>query len=62
MWHRLRRSRQNYAGKVGPVIENATLNVDTLWPLLQRGTPTIPPRGHTVWQSRGRFIVEPARR
>ena len=42
--------------------KNATLIVDTLWPLVQQGTLTIPRGGYFVRRGRGRIIVEPARR
>jgi len=42
--------------------ENATLIVDTLWPLIQQGTLTIPRGGYLLRRGRGRIIVEPARR
>ena len=42
--------------------ENAALIVDTLWPLIQQGTLTIPRGGYLLGRGRGRIIVEPARR
>ena len=42
--------------------ENATLIVDTLWPLVQRGTLAIPRGGYLIRRGRGRIIVEPAKR
>ena len=41
---------------------NATLIVDTLWPLVQQGTLAIPRGGYTIKRGRGRIIVEPAKR
>ena len=41
---------------------NATLIVDTLWPLVQRGTLAIPRGGYLLRCGRGRIIVEPAKR
>ena len=41
---------------------NAALIVDTLWPLIQQGTLTIPRGGYLLRRGRGRIIVEPARR
>ena len=40
---------------------NAALIVDTLWPLVQQGTLSIPRGGHLLRRGRGRIIVEPAR-
>ena len=42
--------------------DNATLIVDTLWPLVQQGTLSIPRGGYLIRRGRGRIIVEPARR
>ena len=42
--------------------ENAMLIVDTLWPLIQQDTLTIPRGGYLLRRGRGRIIVEPARR
>ena len=42
--------------------ENATLIVDTLWPLVQQGTLAIPRGGYLLRRGRGRIIVEPAKR
>ncbi len=41
---------------------NATLIVDTLWPLVQQGTLAIPRGGYLIRRGRGRIIVEPSRR
>ena len=41
--------------------ENAGLIVDTLWPLVQEGTLSIPRAGYLLRRGRGRIIVEPAR-
>ena len=41
---------------------NATLIVDTLWPLVQQGTLAIPRGGYLLRRGRGRIIVEPAKR
>ena len=35
--------------------------VDTLWPLVQQGTLTIPRGGYVVRRGRGRIVVEPAK-
>ena len=51
---------QTDAGK-GQVDANATLIVDTLWPLVQQGTVSIPRGGYLLRRGRGRIIVEPAR-
>ena len=40
---------------------NATLIVDTLWPLVQQGTLAIPRGGYLLRRGRGRIIVEPAK-
>lgn len=40
---------------------NATLIVDTLWPLVQQGTLVIPRGGYLLRRGRGRIIVEPAK-
>lgn len=40
---------------------NAALIVDTLWPLVQQGTLSIPRGGYRIRRGRGRIIVEPAR-
>ena len=42
--------------------ESATMIVDTLWPLVQRGTLAIPRGGYLIRRGRGRIIVEPAKR
>ena len=39
---------------------NATVIVDTLWPLMQQGTLAIPRSGYLIRCGRGLFIVEPA--
>ena len=41
--------------------DNAALVVDTLWPLVQQGTLSIPRGGYRIRRGRGRIIVEPAR-
>ena len=41
--------------------ENAGLIVDTLWPLVQEGTLSIPRAGYLLRRGRGRIIVEPAK-
>ena len=41
--------------------ENAGLVVDTLWPLVQEGTLSIPRGGYLIRRGRGRIIVESAR-
>ena len=41
--------------------ENAGLIIDTLWPLVQEGTLSIPRGGYLLRRGRGRIIVEPAR-
>ena len=40
--------------------ENATLIVETLWPLVQQGTLAIPRGGYLLRRGRGRIIVERA--
>ena len=40
---------------------NAALIVDTLWPLVQQGTLSIPRGGYLLRRGRGRIIVEPPR-
>ncbi len=40
---------------------NAAAIVDTLWPLVQQGTLSIPRGGYLIGRGRGRIIVEPAR-
>lgn len=40
---------------------NVALIVDTLWPLVQRGTLAIPRGGYLLRRGRGRIIVESAR-
>ena len=40
---------------------NATMIVDTLWPLVQQGTLAIPRGGYRIRRGRGRIIVEPAK-
>ena len=39
---------------------NATLIVDTLWPLVQQGALAIPRGGYLLRRGRGRIVVEPA--
>ena len=41
--------------------DNAAMIVDTLWPLVQQGTLTIPRGGYVVRRGRGRIVVEPAK-
>ena len=41
--------------------DNSALVVDTLWPLVQQGTLSIPRGGYRIRRGRGRIIVEPAR-
>ncbi len=41
---------------------NASLIVDTLWPLVHRGALAIPRGGYLIRRGRGRIIVEPAQR
>ena len=41
--------------------ENASLIVETLWPLVQQGTLAIPRGGYLLRRGRGRIIVEPAK-
>ena len=41
--------------------QNATMIVDTLWPLVQQGTLAIPRGGYLLRRGRGRIIVEAAR-
>ena len=40
---------------------SATLIVDTLWPMVQQGTLSIPRGGYLIRRGRGRIIVEPAK-
>ena len=40
---------------------NAALVVDTLWPLVQKGTLALPRGGYLLRRGRGRIIVQPAR-
>ncbi len=40
---------------------NATMIVDTLWPLVQQGTLAIPRGGYRIRRGRGRIIAEPAK-
>ena len=40
---------------------NAALIVDALWPLVERGTLSIPRGGYRIRRGRGRIIVEAAR-
>ena len=43
----------------GPTADaNASLIVDTLWPLVQQGTLSIPRGGYMLRRGRGRIIVE----
>ena len=39
---------------------NAATIVETLWPLVEQGTPAIPRGGYLIRRGRGRIIVEPA--
>ena len=41
---------------------NAALIVDTLWPLIQDGTLSIPRGGYLLRRGRGRIIVQAAQR
>ncbi len=41
--------------------QNASLIVDTLWPMVQRGTLMIPRGGYLIRRGRGRIIVEPSK-
>ena len=45
----------------GKTDSNAVLIEDTLWPMVQQGTLTIPRGGYLLRRGRGRIIVEPAR-
>lgn len=45
----------------GPLDADAALIVDTLWPLVQQGTLSIPRGGYLLRRGRGRIIVEAAR-
>ena len=49
------------ASAAGQTDQNATLIVDTLWPLVQQGTLAIPRGGYLLRRGRGRIIVERAR-
>ena len=40
---------------------NAAMIVDTLWPLVQQGTLSLPRGGYLIRRGRGRIIVEPAK-
>ena len=40
---------------------NATIIVETLWPLVQQGTLSIPRGGYLIRRGRGRIIVERAK-
>ena len=40
---------------------NATMIVDTIWPLVQQDTLAIPRGGYRIRRGRGRIIVEPAK-
>ena len=44
-----------------PPDENASLIVDTLWPMVQQGTLMIPRGGYLLRRGRGRIIVEPSK-
>ena len=48
--------QSNTAGS--PPDENASLIVDTLWPMVQQGTLMIPRGGYLLRRVRGRIIVE----
>ena len=52
-------SSQRTAGTTADA--NAALIVDTLWPLVQQGTLSIPRGGYLLRRGRGRIIVEPPR-
>ena len=52
-------SSQQTAGTTADA--NAALIVDTLWPLVQQGTLSIPRGGYLLRRGRGRIIVEPPR-
>ena len=52
-------SSQRAAGTTADA--NAELIVDTLWPLVQQGTLSIPRGGYLLRRARGRIIVEPPR-
>ena len=52
-------SSQQAAGTTADA--NAALIVDTLWPLVQQGTLSIPRGGYLLRRGRGRIIVEPPR-
>ena len=41
--------------------QNASLIVDTLWPLVQQNSLAIPRGGYLLRRGRGRIIVEPAK-
>ena len=49
------------AAETAAADDNATLIVDTLWPLVQQGTLAIPRGGYLLRRGRGRIIAEPAR-
>ena len=53
-------SSQPAAGAVPD--QSASMIVDTLWPLVQQGTLTIPRGGYLLRRGRGRIIIEPAKR
>lgn len=40
---------------------NATMIADTLWPLVQQSTLSLPRGGYLIRRGRGRIIVEPAK-
>ncbi|MDD9992210.1 MAG: hypothetical protein OXP75_10435 [Rhodospirillales bacterium] len=40
---------------------NATMIVDTLWPMVQQGTLSLPRGGYLIRRGRGRIIVELAK-
>ena len=52
-------SSQQAAGTTADA--NAAVIVDTLWPLVQQGTLSIPRGGYLLRRGRGRIIVEPPR-
>ncbi len=40
---------------------NAATIVDTLWPMVEQGAPSIPRGGYLIRRGRGRIMVEPAK-